>query len=278
MDCKEYYELVSSAVDNRLQQEEMATFLEHGRQCPPCRCEYESELVTKMVVKGKARMVRTPDALMKRIALELGNEQGASFPVTTRWWQQLFNRPYVKPALAFGVACIAVILLLKSPNVTSPKSSDFIIQSLDNYNSVVKGDIKPQLASSVPENLLDFFTGKTDFPVILPKMKDCRLVGGVSNEYSGMMLAHVMYKLDADMICMSQTCWEKVVKGEKISLPQEVKDELQRTGWFTKSYSDGSTVVLWTKGRTLCAAVARMSKEDLIACLTEVENPGDRDW
>ena len=256
----------------------MAVFLEHCRQCPPCRFEYESELSTKKVVTSIAKMVRTPDALMKRIALQLGSEQEASFPVRIYWWQRLFNRPYVKPALAFGVACIAVILLLNSPKATSPGSSDFIIQSLENYSSVVRGDIKPQLASSVPENLLGFFTGKTDFPVVLPKMKDCRLVGGVSNEYSGMKLAHVMYTYDAETICMSQTCWEKVVRGEKISLSQDVKDELQRTGWFTKSYPDGSTIVLWTKGRTLCAAVARMSKDDLIACLTEVENPGDRDW
>ncbi len=256
----------------------MTIFLEHCRQCPHCRFEYESELSTKMVVTGKAKMVRTPDALMKRIALQLANEQEAPFPVTTRWWQPWFRRPHLKPALAFGVACIAVILALNSHYAPSAKSSDFIVQSLENYNSLMKGEIKPQHASSVPENLLGFFTGKTDFPVILPKMKDCRLVGGASNEYSGMMLAHVMYKHDADMICMSQTCWEKVVRGEKISLPQEVKDELLRTGWFSKSYADGSTVVLWTKGRTLCAAVANMSKEDLIACLTEVENPGDRDW
>jgi len=278
VDCKECCELSSSAVDRRLQQEEMAIFLEHCKQCPPCRYEYESQLSTKMVITGKAKMVRTPDALMKRIALEIGHTQDASFPTTTRWWQQVFGRPYVKPALAFGVACIAIIFVLYSPKAPSPKSSDFIAHSLENYHSLIKGETTLQLASSVPENLLGFFTGKTDFPVVLPKMKDCRLVGGASNEYSGMMLAHVTYKHDADMICMSQTCWEKVVKGEKISLPQEVKDELLRTGWFSKSYADGSTVVLWTTGKTLCAAVANMSKEDLIACLTEIENPADRDW
>ena len=277
MDCKECSELTSLAVDRRLQQEEMTVFLEHCSKCPSCKFEYESELSTKMVVAGKAKRVRTPDVLSKRITLDLESQQVAPVPAALNWRRQWFRRPYMKPALAFGVACVAVILLLNSPNAPSPGSSDFIIQSLENYNSVVKGELQPQLASSVPENLLGFFTGKTDFPVVLPKMKHCRLVGGASKEYSGMMLAHVMYKYDTEMICMSQTCWDKVVKGEKISLPQEVKDQLLRTGWFSRSYADGSTVVLWTRGRTLCAAVANMSKEDLIACLTEVENPGDRD-
>ena len=62
------------------------------------------------------------------------------------------------------------------------------------------------------------------------------------------------------------------MKGEKLSLPSAAKEELERTGWFTESEPDGRSIVLWEKGRTLCAAVARMNKEELISCLASDDN------
>ena len=102
-------------------------------------------------------------------------------------------------------------------------------------------------------------------------MKDCILVGGVVNEYGGDKLAHVVYSRDNNVVYMCQACWERVQNGGKLNLPDEVKAELLRTGWYSRTLPDGGSVVLWTKGKTLCSAVARMSKEDLIACLTAAE-------
>jgi hypothetical protein len=147
-----------------------------------------------------------------------------------------------------------------------------------NRSAVVNGEITPQVASSEPVNVMRLFSGKTDFPVVMPVMKDCRLVGGVLNEYSGAKLAHVVYKHNDDLIYMYQACFETVMKGEKLSMPQATTEELQRTGWFADTQPDGRTFVLWTKGPTLCVAVSRMKKADLIACLTSGESSTDNPW
>lgn len=281
MECREYQELVSAAVDNRLKPEEMVSFLAHGGKCAPCRYEYEIEIVTKSVVRSKARMVHAPVALIERIAEQLESDTRSTTPLNSSWWDELLRYRAVKPALAFGFACILVILFLNlphNPDAIPVQSNDVITQSLANYQSVVRGDIKPQLASSMPANLQNFFADKTDFPVVLPKMKDCSLLGGVSNEYSGVKLAHVMYNHGGEIVYMYQTCWETVMKGEKLNLPQGAKDELHRTGWFTQTDPAGCTVVLWKKDRTLCCAVAHMSKDDLVACLTDGESSSETGW
>lgn len=274
MNCKEFQELISAAVDCQLTEDELAAFKDHRVKCPPCRFEFEAEGATKLAIRTRAHRVRTPSHVALQIAEQLGREQsGEHVP----WLTEFFGRPLVKPAFGFALAFVAVLLLLRGSTSNSPVtqagfgSNDVILQSLMNYRAVVDGKIKPQLASSEPAKLAGFFSDITDYSVHLPKMRDCRLVGGVQSEFAGTKLAHIMYKHDTEMVYIYQACWSTVMKGEKLCLPKEAKDELIRTGWFSATQPDGRTVVLWAKGRTLCAAVARMSKEDLITCLTSGE-------
>jgi anti-sigma factor (TIGR02949 family) len=285
VDCKEFQEQVSAAVDRCLTKEEMESFASHADKCPACNYEYQSESLTKSVVQNKAKMVRTPGLLVQRITEQLHSEKIAATKTEKSWWLTIFARPYVKPAIAFGVACVAMLFLL-TPSKNTPNNppthslitSNVIDQSLANYSAIVNGGITPQVASSEPANVMRLFTGKTDFPVVMPTMKDCRLVGGVLNEYSGAVLAHVVYKHDNDVIYMYQACLETVMKGEKLSLPPATTEELQRTGWSAATQPDGRTFVLWTKGPTLCVAVSRMNKADLIACLTSGESSSANPW
>jgi hypothetical protein len=181
----------------------------------------------------------------------------------------------VKPAVGFAFAFIAVLLLLNDqpsePTLSQAAfaSNDVVSQSLLNYAAVLAGRIKPH--SAEPAQLETLFSSITDYSVHVPKMKDCRLLGGVQSEFAGSTLAHLMYQHDTDIVYVYQTCLETVMKGERLSLSSEARNDLDRTGWYVQQHPDGRTVVLWKKGRTLCAAVARMNKETLLACLTSGE-------
>ncbi len=109
-------------------------------------------------------------------------------------------------------------------------------------------------------------------------MKDCRLLGGLLDENSGAPAAHVVYMHDTEVIYICQVCWETVLKGEALNLPSTAIDELQRSGWYSETRPDGYTIVLWTKGNTLCSAVAMMSEADLIACLTSANSAESTEW
>ncbi|MBM2845712.1 MAG: hypothetical protein HW407_1024 [Bacteroidetes bacterium] len=284
MNCKHFQEQISGAVDKNLLRDEMDSFHGHIGKCPQCRYEYEIESVTKAIVQRRAKVVRAPDALVQQISEQLERETATFSATPPNRFSSFLQKAYAKPTIAFAVACIAVVLLLNDQRGKEGTlqagfaANDIVSQSLSNYRAVVAGEIKPQMMSSQIEPLAQFFSDKTDFPVLFPKMKDCKLVGGVFNEYFGSKLAHVVYSHDSEVVYMYQTCWETVMKGEPLHLSDDVKQALETTGWFSQTHDDGRTVVLWKKERTLCAAVARMSKEDLIACLTEDDADGKPAW
>jgi hypothetical protein len=58
-----------------------------------------------------------------------------------------------------------------------------------------------------------------------------------------------------------------VKKGDSFHLSQEIQDELNKQGQYVATHPDGYTVALWTKGNTLCSAVAKLDQETLLACL-----------
>jgi len=149
---------------------------------------------------------------------------------------------------------------------------DLIGQSVENFNAVMKGDMKPQILSDSPEHLRTYFEGKTEFPVFVPAMKECTLVGGVIDDYHGLRVAHVMYKHGAQTIYLSQTCCETVMKREPSVISAEVKSDLTRTGWYRRTTPGGAAVVLWARGNTLCAAVAEMQEEHLMAHLATADS------
>jgi hypothetical protein len=285
VDCIEFEEQISPAVDRLLQREAMDSFVQHAQLCPSCRNEYELESITKTLICNKAKMVRPPGDLVQSISGRLEREERATSTETKGRWKSIVASPRARPALAIVGGCIVVLLLFivsqRTPDLNPPAVnplSNVINQSLANYQAVVSGAIQPQHVSNNPEHLISFFAGKTDFPVLVPQLTGCTLVGGVLNEHAGTTLAHVVYMHEGNIVYMYEACWETVRNGQKLHLPQAIKEGLLRTGWFAETHPDGKTVVLWTKGNTLCAAVARMNKEELLACLSSREENQIEVW
>ena len=74
VNCKDFREHITDAVDTYLSEAEMKQFLDHANACPPCRSEYEAEASTKRFVAMHAHMVDTP-ASVKRAILDRLDER-----------------------------------------------------------------------------------------------------------------------------------------------------------------------------------------------------------
>lgn len=279
MECREYQEQITAAIDNVLEVDERQRLDAHLAACPSCKNEFESEKLTRFVVKTRCQRMRAPGDVLERISQQLANEAPASRPAS--WWSTLVESSYFRPAIAFAVACIAVVLIVNNnPSVNGPRTieasvlpaNDIIKQSLSNYLAVVKGEIKPQVVSDQPDFVQTFFKGKTEFPVVVMRMSGCTLVGGVLNEFGGKTLAHVVYSHNkSEIIYVYETCWETLQSGSPLHLAQDVQDELKRTSWYSTTIPDGRSLVMWTNGKTLCSAVSKLDKETLLACLSAAE-------
>ncbi len=281
MNCREFQENVTAAVDSRLDENVMAVFLAHAAGCTPCRRDYEGERHVVDLVRTRLRPVGVPPELVAAILDCIALEDAAASAVAPRAPSFRWNHVWTKTAVAFALSFAAVVFLLArndaafTPMPPSDQTgSDIISQSVNAYHAALKGEIPPQIVSEVPDCVKSFFNGKTEFPVLVPSMKECTLVGGGINDFRGTMMAHIVYKHGGQTISVYQACRETVMKGEKLHLPREALEELARTGWYCCTTPEGASIVVWTKGATLCAAVAPMNREHLMAHLVDGGDAG----
>lgn len=273
VDCKEFQERISSAVDRRLSRQEKEQFEEHSGRCPTCRQEYEDECSTKTLLRERTRMVHVPPDLQVAIAREIEREAGIAESSQGRLRAVVRTTP-VRVAFAFALTAVLVIVFLarrsepseNTPVITAGLSANNVIrQSVDDFHRILRGELAPQVASAESVELQDFFTGKTSFPVLVPHMRECTLVGGIIQEYNGMRLPHIVYRAGDDVISVYQACWESVQEGRTLDLAPEAKAAILKRGWYTPAPAGNDAVVLWRQDRTLCVAVSHMGLDRLLS-------------
>lgn len=278
VDCQQFQQMITSAVDQRLSRLEMEAFIDHAAKCGTCRYDYELESSVKAVVKSRLPMVKTPHGLTESISQKLhqiGLEQAEAERRESR--ARVFNLPLIKPLLLLAILSTVVFFTVYAPFRSAPAlhvQSDLVDQSIANYHAVLAGVLQPQVVSDQPEHLRGFFSGKTDFPVHVPALAAATLVGGSANEYRGMKLAHLMYRHGGELIYLFQAPYDRVMEGNGLALSPEAKTELTRAGSFSNVAPGGDSVLLWVLGNTLCVAVSRMNRDELDACFASDPESG----
>lgn len=275
MECRKYQEHITAAIDNALSESERERLEAHLTGCPECRRELEVEKLTRQFVKMRCKRREVPAHLMQSITSAVVADNPGESRLSL--WRRISASLYFRPALAFALAFIAIVAVLntnRTPNAPRAieasllPANDVIKQSLNNYMAVVRGEIKPQLTSEKEEHIRQFFAGKTDFPVLFPRMNGCKLIGGVLNSFAGKTLAHVVYTHHgSQLVYIYEACWQTVQSGSPLQLAPDVLQELESNGKFVLSQPDGYTLVMWKEDSTLCSAVAQMDEATLLACL-----------
>lgn len=265
MNCENFEELITGAVDGELSPEEQGLLESHMKTCQSCRSAYETELWFKTFVREKLRGHPAPADLVHSLE---GALQGESAHRPAKTWSDRLKAalsvPLIRPALALGVLVIVALLFLRGG-----KQGDVIEESLARYQKAIGETFELQLASGEPAIVRQFFAGKTEYPVLVPELHShCTLLGGVLEEYPGGAIAEVFYINNYSKIFLYQTGWEGIESGDGPTISPEVRTELQATNLYSQTDANGRTVMIWRKGPTLACAVADMSKDYMIMCLT----------
>jgi hypothetical protein len=281
VDCKQFHQLITSAVDQRLSRTEMEAFVDHAAECHTCRYDYELESAAKTMVRTRLRMVKTPHALTESISRkihQIDQEQASAEKKPS--WTKIYALPALKPMLVLALIITAGFALLLSPfgfgpAPATPAGSDMLVQSVSNFHAILAGIMQPQMVSDRPEQVRDYLSGKTSFPVYVPFLTGCTLVGGSANEYQGMKLAHVVYTYGGQVIYMFQAPYDRVIAGDGLMLSDDARQQLANVGSFSNVAPGGDTVILWVLGNTLCAAVSRIDRKEMSKVLASSEDsPG----
>ncbi len=269
---------MSAAVDHELDPQQRLLFDEHIGRCPPCRSEYELEAMTKTIVQRRIQMVKTPGNVVASVVEEF--EKAKLQPPYKGFGERVrefFALPWAKPVVALSAALIVVVLAVnvldhgKPPvSMTSSKATNNVIyQAISYYPAIVSGDMKPEMLTISSTEIKSFFRDKVDFEVKVLDIQNCDMMGSMISEPNGEKVAHVIYRLGPNILYLYQVNFDDVLAGKRLSLPEKAKAELNRTGWYVEEHMPDCNVIIWKTGQTLCLAVAKMEKNDLLALLKE---------
>ena len=272
LNCGEAHAMAGDALDRGLPGDKKSAFLAHLKACPPCRNEYEIELLAKNVVRQTLKHVPTPSSVSQTVVQLLRSQiekaQGRS------WLDRLLSWRFLAPTLAAGAIVLALTALLIVPRETSSDSAhtagnDIINQSLKNFSLVQSGELKPSLIACYSDVIVGYFQRQNfQFTVSVLSDDSCDWYGAMANTYDGVNLAHIVYKRGDDLLYVYEVKKADALVGSVLSLPAAAKESLARTGWYTDPQHNDCNIVLWTVDETLCAAVSTMRKDRLLALLS----------
>ena len=274
MNCNEIHELSGDVLDRSLPGEKKSDFFAHLKACPPCRNEYEIELLAKSVIRRTLKLVPTPPEVSKTIHQLIQGQAGGTIKKQS-WLSRLSSWRFLAPTLATGVVVAALTFLLILPLGTSndeythTAANDIINQSLTNFSLAQSGELKPSMIACYSDVIVGYFQKQNvEFVVSVPSDDSCDWYGAMANTYDGVKLAHIIYKRGDDLLYVYEVKKTEALEGSALSLPAAAKESLTQTGWYTDPQHKDCNVVLWTVNETLCAAVSTMKKDRLLAFLS----------
>ncbi len=275
MDCKVALELVTPAVDGKLDLREESRLQEHFEQCQACRSEFELERITKRAFKLHMNRVPAPQALAERVRTQLSAETPAvSFPQfeIKKFLFQPTWRTFATAAGAIAVLLLIVMIPFKPQHSHArPVDDNIINQTYNNFGEVLKGTIVPGISSEDPSQVRSYMDPKVGFRTHVPLLKHGTLVGAVQAHYNNENVAHIIYRQKDNFIYLYQAKLQSVMEGRALRLPDSVKREILRTGWYFEKQCAGCTLMVWTVDSTMCCAIADMGKPELVDFFKETE-------
>ena len=273
MKCREIIELISAEIDGKLETEKKPEFHHHLKQCPRCRGEFELEQVTKLFITRRLTRATVPAELKEQI---LRQTRGKINPSSTR---ESFIAPILRlpkwhliPAVAGSAAIIIITLLLmpikKDRFHRAPPNNNIIHQVYNNFHGILEGKLIPAVAYGDPEFVDTYFRGEIQFPVHLPPMPDCTLLGTMFSEYANEGTAHLVYKHNNDIIYIYEVALQDLMNTGGLGIPHDILAEAMKGDLYVENRMPDCSLAIWIHDSTLCCAITHISDRELISYLT----------
>ncbi len=272
--CHQFRRLITPAVDGCLQGEERARFDRHARECPRCREQYELEAAVKLVVHRHVPRIKAPPALRESIARQIRGmdvEHLLRDTLASRF-RTFLKLPLLKPVAMIILASAAILVFVTMVRQVNPdEGMNLASYTVQAHQALESGELAPQVLSADPDRVQGYLSRQANLSVIVPLLADFTLVGGLSDTYNGLHMAYVIYRRQDVMLSIVEIPLQEILHGRGLTLPLNIRNDLLHNGWYADNRANGEALVLWTRGTTLCAAVAPMDRAALQTALSRRE-------
>jgi hypothetical protein len=246
-------ELITAYVDNEIKDENLLNQITEKIQSDfNLKYEFEVQSLCKNIVKQKLPPVKAPDYLKQRILSEIKPRE-SSFKKKTNFLLNLIARPSFSFATAIViVASIILITVNRFENKLPPdvdlaslESDNMFLQAINNYSSILKGELKPQYITDDSKEICNFFyKSGVNYSTVVPEFKEWKLLGAVVSEDKGTKLAHHVYVGSKNQIIYVFQVDEDYI-NKVVKLDTDLLNYLDLGNCFSKEYNNN--LVLFTK-------------------------------
>lgn len=290
-------ELISAYADNQITDPETKQQVEELlKKDQKLEAKYRSEILTKQLLKNRIPQAELPDATYLKVMSSIDGAIAASkkkyadshainsavieYP---SFWQSLketFTGRFLgAPRYAFAVLAFIIIGGLvyfsggkktRNPYILSGTESSIMVQAVNSFHKVLKGEVTPQLKSSNAAEVEKYIMEKAHFDPYVPQIDNYNISGVVCNEYHGQELAHLIYQdSKGNMIYIFQVPISAVQK-KSLDLPDDVQKEINLAKYYMCDEVDENdcTMTLWYKENNVCASMSNMPKKEMFTTFT----------
>lgn len=230
---------------------------EHLKNCSRCAEFFKEEEILRNIIHEKAPREKAPESL-RQFALEVTAKEYSNSKRARRA-SNYFSLAGVFPKLAFALLFLTLMTtLLVLYNVSFEEKSDLLASRLiDDHIKNIPGDV--QILSSDPATVEEWFRGKVDFVVNVPKLRDTKLIGGRLCQIEGKRLALLFYEKDGKPLSVF------VMDRSLIDLNWKDKNSIKNDEAISKITNEkGCNIVFWRQKGVVFALVSDIKKQELM--------------
>jgi anti-sigma factor RsiW len=285
--CDERSDDILLYLDNALTGQKLEDFRAHLACCSNCRERLEEELALSSLLHATRPLYLAPQALRARVAAGAAEQASTTSPISDRsgrtrmqwlipWWGSS-TQPAFGWKLVAAMLLVLVLSLVFIPGVVQRvRAKDYVEAATEIHRSYLEGALPLQCWSRSPEEVTDWFAGKTAFHFQLPASEFVPkgktvywLTGARLVSYKGNPAALVAYQTPTEKISLLVASDESVVVagGEEV-----------RSGNLTFHYRSGANfeVITWTNHGLAYALVSSLTGSPQHSCLVCHQNMAEQ--
>ena len=284
--CAEYGIQAQLYFDDELKDQELEEFRMHLSNCLDCQDSLKKMSELSEVLQSSRPLFSAPEELLKRVSEDVRRqaEQLSDTPTLSRTHiTQLLKRvawSIGRPALNWRVAVavlFVIVTLTLVPFVTwRVSAASYADAALQTHRTYLAGDLPPEIVSSSPEAVTEWFAGKVPFNFRLPASQlssggedAYRLLGARLVKYKNNDAALVVYEMKASKISLMVTSDKSAVAAGG--------DEVQSEGLtFHHRMKNGMNVITWSNHGLTYALVSSVQSSVQGSCLVCHQNMADQ--
>jgi hypothetical protein len=265
-------DLTAALVDNEILDESLKYQLVSKIETDTdLRYDYIVQNLVKTLIKEKVSYQSVPEKVRKKVLKKIQPKE-----LKSKSSSSLFAGFFSRPALSFATVILVVLatllILINRPEFTEPKDfaleqlgdDNMFVQAKNNFTSILEGKLAPQLVSSNPSEIKNFFVSSgVKYSTIVPEMPKWDLLGAVVSEDRGEKFAHHVYaNPEGEIVYLFQVEESYLQTHEIIKLTDDLLLYLDEGNCYTTLTDDYSTLMS-KSGNNIYAVVSNASLDDI---------------